>query len=43
MQTQSTDCGATHVTDEAIKEKLASRLPDRKDEIEAMNFGAITK
>lgn len=35
------DCGASHVTDKAIKEKLAGRLPERKHEFEAMSFGAF--
>ena len=43
MLTHFIDCGATHVTDDGIRKKLISRLPDKKAEIEGMSFGAISR
>ena len=37
------DCGATYITEEKMQAKIAEVTPDRKEQIEGMNFGAFTE
>ena len=36
-----TDCGLSHSTDEAIKEKLTKKAPQHANDIKGMKFGEI--
>ncbi|OCK85754.1 carbonic anhydrase [Lepidopterella palustris CBS 459.81] len=42
MVVHHTDCGATHFTNEMLRDTLKKRLPEHEANVDAMTFGAIT-